>query len=326
MKKVLSSIVILCGTALLLFAQGQNQQQSSASTLTAVIIGSGSPQYSAERAGPSVLIRYKNQNILVDMGNGTQANLNKIGFNFRQLEGIFFTHHHLDHNEEFIPTFIQTLLGGNKFQVVGPLPTKEYVSAITSVYRKDIDYRLSRRGGSDFSTVKDNFSIRELIGGETFNLGDIKISTVKVNHTIETVAYRFEAGGKSIVISGDLTYSASLSELAKNADILIVDSGVVIRKGGENVRQNPQGNANGNPGQRQNGQNRRAGGQQAKGAGSRAHSTLDEVGKMAKDANVKKLVMNHLPTAAVDEDATKAAIAKIFKGDISFATDLMEVK
>jgi ribonuclease BN (tRNA processing enzyme) len=88
-----------------LFAQGQNQPQSSVSTLTAVIIGSGSPQYSVDRVGSSVWIRYKNQNILVDMGNGSQANRNKIGFNFRQLEGIFFTHHQLHHNEEFIPNY-----------------------------------------------------------------------------------------------------------------------------------------------------------------------------------------------------------------------------
>lgn len=295
-------------------------QNTANNDLTAVIIGSGSPQYSAERAGASVLIRYKDQNILVDTGNGSQANLNKLGFNFNKLDGIFITHHHLDHNEEFTPVFIQTLLGGNKFQVVGPTPTKEYVSSVLSIYKKDIEYRLGRRGGRDYSSVKDNFSVRELSGGETFSIGDIKISTAKVNHTIETVAYRFEAGGKSIVISGDLTYSESLSELAKNADVLIIDSGAVVRKNGGNNRPNGQGIGNNrNRGQNQNGQRRQ------QDNGERAHSSLDEVGKMAKDANVKKLIMTHLPNVEVDEDATKTAVAKTFKGEILFAKDLMEI-
>ncbi len=45
------------------------------------------------------------------MGNGTQANLNKLGVNIRKLSALFFTHHHLDHNEEFVPIFIRSLLG-----------------------------------------------------------------------------------------------------------------------------------------------------------------------------------------------------------------------
>ena len=146
----------------------------------------------------------------------------------------------------------------------------------------------------------------------------LKFRPTKVNHTIETIAYRFEAGGKSIVVSGDLTYSESLPVLAKNADVLIIDSGAVVRKNVGNNRPNGQGNGN-NRGQNQNGQGRQQNG------GERAHSTLDEVGKMAKDANVKKLIMTHLPNVEFDEDATKTAVAKTFKGEILFAKDLMVI-
>ena len=52
-----------------------------------------------------------------------------------------------------------------------------------------------------------------------------------MNHTIATAAYRFDAGGRSIVVSGDLTYSALLSKLAKGADYLIIDSGGTIKFG-----------------------------------------------------------------------------------------------
>ena len=220
MNKILYLAIILSLVTISASAQRQNGRNNAthfSEELTAVITGSGSPQYNSERAGPSVLIRYKDQNILVDMGNGSRANLEKINFNYRQLNGIFITHHHLDHNEEFIPVFVQTLLGGNKFEIVGPTPTKEYVSSVSSIYKKDIEYRLGRRGGRGYSASIANFTTREIGGGENFNIKDIKISTVRVNHTIETIAYRFEAGGKSIVVSGDLTYSESLSALAQYA-------------------------------------------------------------------------------------------------------------
>jgi len=48
-----------------LFAQENNEH------ITATIIGSGSPKFNIECSGPSVLIAYKNTQILVDMGNGT---------------------------------------------------------------------------------------------------------------------------------------------------------------------------------------------------------------------------------------------------------------
>ena len=55
----------------------------------------------------------------------------------------------------------------------------------------------------------------------------ITVKTAAVNHSLETIAYRFEKDGKSVVLSGDLYYSESLVGLARNADILILDGGAV---------------------------------------------------------------------------------------------------
>jgi ribonuclease BN (tRNA processing enzyme) len=46
---------------------------------------------------------------------------------------------------------------------------------------------------------------------------------------------------------------------------------------------------------------------------------------MAKDADVKKLVLTHFTPGEVDEVATKEAISKQFKGEIIFGHDLKEV-
>jgi len=66
MKKLIIGLIVLIA-ALINSASAEEQ-------LTATIIGSGSPIYNKNRASASVLISAGNSRILVDMGNGTQAN------------------------------------------------------------------------------------------------------------------------------------------------------------------------------------------------------------------------------------------------------------
>nr|WP_321227102.1 MBL fold metallo-hydrolase [uncultured Psychroserpens sp.] len=295
MKYYLNLILICVCTQL--FSQEQTSQ------LSATIIGSGSPKYNTERSGPSVLISYQDTKILVDMGNGTQANLDKIDVNFKSIDGLLFTHHHLDHNEEFVPIFIKSLLGGNAFVIAGPEPTTAFVESTLTIYEKDINYRLAKSKRT-LDDVKSKFTIKELNGSEAFTIGEIKVSSVNVNHTIETVAYRFEAGGKSIVVSGDLTYSESLPVLAKNVDYLIIDSGGAVAMGSK-VRTNST---------RTNGSKK-----------ERAHVNLSESSLMAKEANAKHLILTHFTATTIDEEATTAELGKNYAGDISYAHDLMTI-
>lgn len=295
MTKYLFLIIICFGSQL--FAQENNNR------LTAIIIGSGSPKFNTERSGPSVLITFKNTQILVDMGNGTQANLNKINTKIKDIDGFLFTHHHLDHNEEFAPILIQSLLGGNKTTIAGPKQTTSIIDNILEIYKEDIDYRLSKSGRS-LTDVKSNFTAKNLTGNTPFSIGNIKITCTSVNHTIETFAYRFDAGSESIVISGDLTYSKTLTILAKDADYLIMDSGGAIALGKkENVNRNKAKNSN--------------------GTSQKAHVNLAESSRMAKEANVEHLVLTHFNFRNVDEESTTAEIRKNYSGTIIYGEDLM---
>ncbi|SDR94563.1 Ribonuclease BN, tRNA processing enzyme [Polaribacter sp. KT25b] len=298
MTKHLALLLFFLGTQL--FAQENNNH------LSATIIGSGSPKFNTERCGPSVLITYKNTQILVDMGNGTQANLNKINSKIKDIDGLLFTHHHLDHNEEFAPIFIQSLLGGNKTIIAGPKQTTSLIDNTIENYREDIDYRLSKSGRS-LTDVKSNFTAKNLTGNTIFYIGEIKITYTPVNHTIATLAYRFDVENESIVISGDLTYSESLPILAKNADYLIMDSGGAIEVGSKrNVIKNNNNRNNSR-------------------AKEKAHVNLAESSQMAKEANVKNLVLTHFNFTNVDEEATSAEIRKNYNGTILYGEDLMSI-
>ena len=283
-----------------LFAQEKNEH------LTATIIGSGSPKYNTERSGPSVLISYQNTQILVDMGNGTQANLDKNNTKIRNIDALLFTHHHLDHNEEFAPIFIQTLLGGQQTTIAGPKETTSIINNILAIYKEDIAYRLSKSGRT-LNDVKANYTAKNLTGSNTFKIGDIKISYTPVNHTIATLAYRFDVGNESIVISGDLTYSESLPILAKNANYLIIDSGGAIQLGSKRNANKGKRNKNGNK------------------TKQKAHVNLSESSQMAKESNVKNLVLTHFVATNIDKDATSSEIKKNYSGTIIYAEDLMNL-
>lgn len=83
--------------------------QQDTNHLSATILGSESLKFDMERSEPSVLASYKNTRILVEMGNNTQTQIHKLKVKVKDLGALLFTHHHLDHNEEFAPIFIQSL-------------------------------------------------------------------------------------------------------------------------------------------------------------------------------------------------------------------------
>jgi ribonuclease BN (tRNA processing enzyme) len=270
-----------------------------------VTVGTGAPRYNPDRAGPCALVRHKDTFFLVDMGNGTQAKLTEAEVDPRAVKVLMLTHHHLDHNEEFIPALIKTRLRGGGADVVGPPGTAKFVDFILEFFEKDLAYRAGKTGRTAERLKK--VSVRDVKGGETFTLHGVEIQTAKVIHAIHTVAYRFEAGGASIVISGDTSFSKNLIELAKGADILVMDSGAVVMKD--------------TPRRSRPGRRRKVGVENPE----RAHASLEDVGLMAQKADVKKLVLTHFGIGEVDEGATRERIAAYYKGEIIFGVDLLEV-
>ncbi|WP_217495323.1 DUF1566 domain-containing protein [Shewanella sp. MEBiC00475] len=281
----------------------------AADQLTATIIGSGSPIYNENRASASTLISAGNTHILVDMGNGTQANLSKLGFDIRDLSSLFITHHHLDHNEEFVPILIRLLLGKNDFTIVGPPNTKKLTETNLDLYEADIAYRLGKTQRTLADRIKA-FDVTDIQGGESFKVGDIQVTTLQVPHTIHTVAYRFDYNGQSIVITGDLTYSETLPTLARNADYMIIDSGGMVMIGGRNKNTNKGAKID-----NKNGSNKK----------TRAHLNLNDSSTLAQKANVKNLVYTHFTAGIVDEEASLKEIRKNYSGNVIFGKDLMVV-
>lgn len=265
------------------------------------IIGSGNPTYNPERSQPSVLIHYKGTKLLVDMGNGTKTQLEKLGLTGRKApDALMITHHHIDHNDEFISMVHTKLMSQKQFLVAGLAPIDEMTHYAAAFYEEDLNYRMSSTGRTfDKDNIKADIKVLE--PGDQFEYKGLTISTIEVPHSIKTIAYRFEADGKSIVITGDLTYTADLQKLAAGADIMVMDG--KISSGNTRNRRNSGGDS-----------------------AASAHSTLEEAAKMAVESNPKTLVLTHLGTQKGDLAATQKTYSDLgYQGEVLIAADFLTI-
>lgn len=298
-------LAIACCTASLTYAQS--------SPMNTTIIGSGSPLYNPDRVSAGVLITQGDTQILVDMGDGVKRNLDKFGSSTHQFDALLFTHHHLDHNADFAPLLVNSILGRRDFLVAGPDQTRDFVDSYLRLYEQDLNYRLAKSGRT-LDQRKDSVTVRELASGESFHIKNIKVTTLSVPHTIESIAYRFDYQDQSVVVTGDLSSGPGMPEFAKSANCLIIDSGgMVMDNNGRTQKKNKKPKSADKT-------KKLTGGKASK---QHAHINLAASSLIAERANVDRLVYTHFVTGEINESASKQIIEKQYKGEVVFGADLM---
>jgi ribonuclease BN (tRNA processing enzyme) len=297
---------VLLLTAILISVGPQAAEMCKNNEISAITVGTGSPRYNEQRSRPANLISYQGQKILVDMGLGTERRLQQLSLNPGDIDAMLFTHHHVDHNGEFTHLLIQSLVRNGVKTVFGPSGTQRLTEFLLDFYDEDLRYRLSKHPKKQQRTA--SVASRDLSDSEEFDLIGLNVKTAKVNHSIETLAYRFNSPSGSVVISGDLTYSDSLVKLAKGVDVLIVDSGA-LRAAGTKRKKTAKKNSRSK-------KNR---------THTPAHAQLDEVAAMAQKANVKTLVLSHIGVPNIDEAKIRALVKTHFQGKIVIARDNLQL-
>jgi ribonuclease Z len=97
-----------------------------AEKIDVTFLGTGSAIPTARRNHPAVLLKYKNENILMDCGEGTQRQFRKAKLNPCKITRILISHWHGDHVLG-LPGLLQTMMlnGYNKtLKIYGPSGTK----------------------------------------------------------------------------------------------------------------------------------------------------------------------------------------------------------
>ena len=272
-----------------------------------VLLGSkGGPALRPGGPWPSSsLLEIGGRTIVVDCGLGVTRGLVDAGISLKALDLVFITHLHSDHVLELGPLLHTAWTAGlaTPVTVFGPPGTGHYWRRFCQAMEFDIEIRIVDEGRPD---IRELVSIDEFGEGQVLEQGGLKVTALRVDHppVTDCFALRFDHGGKSVVFSADTAFFPPLADFAKGADILVHEA--MLEDGIERLVA------------------RTGNGARLKEHLLASHSFAEEAGRIASDAGVKRLVLNHLIPAddpEIGEADWSAAVRKTWAGDLTIARD-----
>ena len=254
-------------------------------TLKVIVCGSRSPLPSPGRAEACILVEAGDDIYIFDMGNGSVNNLTQYLLPWPNVQAVLITHMHSDHMADLPDAHLQSWIQGRTepLKVYGPEGINLVTKGFELAYSADYQYRSDHHGqemlpmsvaGFSEITITNN----ELIPNETPGL---EILPFVVDHYPVNSAYGFKITykGRTVVISGDTISDGSVQKYSKDADLLIHSAIFIdIVERMRRVAPIPQMD-------------------KILFDIQDYHTTIKEAGEIARDANVKHLLIYHsIPT------------------------------
>ena len=297
-----------------------------------VLLGTrGGPGVDLKRAETSSVVMVDDTPYLIDCGYGTLRDLVECGIGYLQLSTIFFTHLHDDHTAD-LPALLTHQWTGSRTDptdVYGPYGTQAMVEGALAFFKANTEIRVVDEGrkirpkalmhGHDLgATAKPAMAYKD---------DKVTVTSIENAHfpprskakmPYRSLAYRFDTKDRSIVFSGDSAYTENLVELARGADVYVSEI-MSQRIYDQMVKLAKEEAAKGNP----NNMYRHV---------ADTHSTPADVGRTAREAKVKTLVLNHLIPGATNIGRLNTPVTtfidgvrKEFDGEIIVGQDLMVI-
>ena len=242
------------------------------------ILGANGTYPTAERPASGYLVSSGDTNLWMDAGPGTYTVL--CGeMDPRDLSGVFLSHRHPDHCTDILALYHAVAYGERTVRpipVLGPAGVAELLGGFVGESE-------AWRSAFDFVTLS---------GGDSIQLGSMRISVVRANHPPPTLAPRIRAGGRTLTYTADTGPSTSLESHATGSDLLLAEATLA----------------------------------EPRDVGSVAyHMTGAEAGSMADRAKVRRLMLTHI---APHLDPVRSVIdaESEFDGDVSLAVPRARVK
>ena len=247
---------------------------------------------------------------VVDCGEGVAHQLVRAGVALNTLRYVFITHHHSDHNLDYGNLIYDAWAAGLRTPVdaYGPPPIKAMTEAYWQLNRFDIETRIGDEGRPDLRKLVTAHEFAE--PGPLMQNAEVGVTAARVRHPpiAHAYAYRFDAPDRSIVISGDTTYSPELIALAKGADVLV--SEVMHLAGLETLLKKVPNAAT------------------LREHLLASHIVTEDLGKLAAAAGVKTLVLTHFVPPddnSITDDMWTEGVRKHYGGQIIVGRDLLEI-
>src|SRR4029077_13986711 len=198
--------------------------------LRVLLCGTASPIPSAQRAEACTAVFAGRHMWIVDTGPGSWRTLALRRIRGEAIGGIFYTHIHSDHIAELGEFNLQTWVAGRPgpLRVYGPDGGTELVHGFEAAYAADTRFRIAHHGAALLPperavmipvpvTVADGDATRVL------DEDGVVVTAFAVAHDPVKPAfgYRFDYGGRSVVVSGDTRPCPNLVTQARGADVLV---------------------------------------------------------------------------------------------------------
>jgi ribonuclease BN (tRNA processing enzyme) len=258
-----------------------------------VLLGTrGGPGVTLDRSETASAVVVDGVPYLVDCGYGTMRALVASGLGFQPVSTVFLTHLHDDHTADLAAMLAHQWTGSKTAEthVYGPYATAQTVEGALLFARANVEIRMTDEGrttppealffGHDLDVGDEParvFADERVVVTAATNTHYPERFVARMRH--RSLGYRFETSTRSICFSGDTAYSANIVKLARGADVFVCE--VMDHRTYENnmARAREQAAA----GREENIFRHVA----------ETHSTPSDVGRMANEAGVKTVVLNH---------------------------------
>ena len=259
----------------------------------------------------SSLLVLNGRKIVIDCGLGVTRGLVDQGMALKDLDLIFITHLHSDHYLDLGPLLHTAWTAGLSTPVTlyGPKGIEEYWEHFVLSMKADIDLRIEDEGRPDLTRM---INIVNLDEGCVLENENLKVLAMRNEHPplVDTFALRFINNNHDVVFSGDTAYLPSLANFAKGTDLLIHEAMLAgalealcerVSNGDDRLMKHLL----------------------------RSHTMAEDVGKIATQAGVKALALNHLvPSDDPDfgTDDWVSAVRQNWDGATYIGTDGLRIE
>ncbi|MBL8672739.1 MAG: MBL fold metallo-hydrolase [Alphaproteobacteria bacterium] len=269
------------------------------------LLGTGCPQCDPDRLGPASLVRHAGRSLLVDCGSGVTQRLVAAGTPGRDIDALLLTHLHSDHLVDLYQLVVSSWHQGRDrpLRVLGPRGTRRFVEGTMALWKPELDQRIAHELRPSIQAL--TVEVAEIAPGTVWQESGLEVRAVAVDHrpVADAFGFVFAAGRHRLVISGDTARCPALIEAARGADVLVHEC-FIHRE----MKPDPRVRTE---------------------AGTRNvasyHTLSGEVGKIATEAGIGCLVLNHFVPTRFDRDALLDEVRRDFAGPIVIGEDLMRL-